>query len=83
VDQISLTGDWRIVVQSRDAKWDQRGSVLGALGGPQTLPGTPGAYLDVRGDEQTPWTFSIQHNDGSGWAPSDLAPGPVTVAGSS
>jgi hypothetical protein len=82
VDEISLIGDWRIVVQSRDAKWDQRGVVLGALGGAQTLPGSPGAHLDVRGDEQTPWTFSIQHDDGSGWDPSDLAPGTVTVAGS-
>lgn len=26
-------------------------NVFGALDGPQILPGTPGAYLDVRGDE--------------------------------
>lgn len=68
VTELTFVGDWRIRVTSRDASWGQRVVVTGAAGGTLTLAGTPGAMLDVYGAGQSPWTLSIEHNDGvNGW----------------
>jgi hypothetical protein len=81
--ELTLVGDWRVVVQSRDAAWAQRVVITNAVGGPQVLDGTVGLILDVQGNEQTPWQLSIEHNDGSGWVPNDLAPDAQVISGSS
>jgi hypothetical protein len=42
-----FVGDWRIVVQSRDAAWSQRVVINNAVGGQQILDGTVGLHLDI------------------------------------
>ncbi len=78
VTALPLVGDWRITVLSRDARWDQRVVVRDTAAGAQTLGGAPGNTLDVLGNGQMPWTLHIEHNGGSGWAPSWLQDTPTT-----
>ncbi|WER50529.1 hypothetical protein CupriaWKF_33955 [Cupriavidus sp. WKF15] len=79
--QLMFVGDWRITVTGRDASWGERISVQGTLAGTQTLAGNPGAVLDVFGNGQTPWTLTVEHNDGQhGWQPSWVR-GASSIAG--
>ncbi|HEX2685571.1 MAG TPA: hypothetical protein VHN14_03095, partial [Kofleriaceae bacterium] len=71
--ELSFVGDWRVTVVSKDAGFPQRVSAMGTAAGTVVLAGAPGASIDVLGDEVTPWTLRIEHNDGtSGWRPSWL-----------
>lgn len=83
ITELTFQGDWRIIVQSRDAGWNQRVVVEGAEGGTRILGGTSGMTLDVHGLDQAPWTLRIEHDPGSGWAASWLRPEPRTIAGAS
>lgn len=85
ITKLTLVGDWRVVVQSRDAGWDQRVIVSNTAAGSQTLNGVVGvAPLDVYGNGQAPWELRIQHNDGQhGWQNSWLRPGARQISGSS
>ena len=78
----TLVGDWRVVIQSRDAAWSQRVVVKNAAGGLHVLNGNVGLHFDVQGDGVTPWQLGIEHNDGSGWTPSDLRLDPRQITGS-
>ena len=83
---LTFVGDWRVIVESRNAGWDQRVLMENTADGTRTLNGTTGNSFDVYGDEQNPWSLRIQHNDGThGWQDSWLQPGPkvVSTAGSS
>lgn len=73
ITELSFVGDWKITVSSRDAGWSQRVIVTGTSPGIQVLAGVPGMSINVFGNEQTPWTLRIEHNDGSsGWQPNWL-----------
>jgi hypothetical protein len=67
--ELQFVGDWRVVIQSRDASWEQRVVIDAAEGGSHVVGGV-GSTLDIYGVGQTPWTLRIQHNPGSGWAES-------------
>jgi hypothetical protein len=68
VTQLTFVGDWRITVTGKDASWTQRVSLQGTAAGNQIIAGNPGIVLDVYGNGQTPWTLTIEHNDGQhGW----------------
>jgi hypothetical protein len=82
ITELTIVGDWRIVVQSRDAGWDQRVVAQGVEGGTQILGGSPGMTMDVYGLDRTPWTLRIEHNPGDGWSPNWLRAGPKNIAGS-
>jgi hypothetical protein len=82
ITELTFVGDWRIVIQSRNAGWDQRVVVDGAQGSPLTLHGTPGLTIDVYGVGVTPWRLRIEHNSGTGWSPSWLKAGPRVTTGS-
>lgn len=79
--EISLQGAWRIVVESRSAAWNQRVVAENTESGRQVVTGNPGNRLDVYGQDGTPWTLRIQHDDGSGWEDSWLRPGTEEVSG--
>jgi hypothetical protein len=81
ITELTFVGDWRIVVQSRDAGWDQRVVAEGVEAGTQILGGSPGMTMDVYGLDQTPWTLRIEHNPGDGWSPNWLRAGPKNIAG--
>ena len=81
ITELTVVGDWRIVVQSRDAGWDQRVVAQGGEAGTQILGGSPGMTMDVYGVDRTPWTLRIEHNPGDGWSPNWLRPGPKNIAG--
>ena len=81
--QISLVGDWRVIVQEKSAEWQQRVVLTNTASGQQIIPGVVGQQLDVKGDGTNAWQLAIDHNSGSGWASNDLKPGPVQVSGSS
>ena len=81
ITTIDVVGDWRVVVQSRDAGWDQRIVCEDTASGTRTVAGQVGASLDIFGDGLSPWRLRVQHNDGSGWADSWLRPQPRVVNG--
>ncbi|MCZ7663199.1 MAG: hypothetical protein M5U22_09870 [Thermoleophilia bacterium] len=82
ITRISVVGDWRVVVQSRDAGWAQRVLCRSTAAGDVTLVGTVGASVDVYGQGIAPWELIIEHDDGThGWQESWLRPGPRVVAG--
>jgi hypothetical protein len=81
--QISLMGDWRVIVQQKSAAWQQRVVLTNTASGQQIIPGVVGQQLNVIGSGTTAWQLAIDHNSGSGWASNDLKPGPVQVSGSS
>lgn len=83
ITRLSVVGDWRVVVESRNAGWQQHVVCLNTATGDETIQGTPGASLDIRGSGTVPWQLGIQHNDGqSGWRDSWLRPGALVVSGS-
>lgn len=79
ITELTLEGAWRVIVQSREAAWDQRVVADDTESGTQVLSGNPGNRMDVYGDEARPWTLRIEHNDGSGWEESWLQAGPEQV----
>ncbi|MFX1374564.1 MAG: hypothetical protein ACFFA0_02020 [Promethearchaeota archaeon] len=84
ITKLNFVGDWRIVIQSRSASWNQRVIVENTANGTQILAGIAGLTLDVYGVEQNPWELRIQHNDGEhGWQNSWLKPGARVISGSS
>jgi hypothetical protein len=83
ITELTFVGDWRVVVQSRDAGWDQRVVVDGTAAGTQVLAGNVSNSVDVYGNGQQPWRLRIQHNDGqTGWQDNWLRAGPKTITGS-
>jgi hypothetical protein len=83
ITRITFYGDWKIIVQSRSADWDQRVRVTNTAQGSQNLSGNVGNSLIVKGNGQQPWELKIQHNDGtSGWKDSWLRSGLRTTNGS-
>jgi hypothetical protein len=68
--KLSIVGDWRVVVQSKNAGWSQRIRMTGTAAGELVLAGVPGYALDVYGRDQVPWELHIEHDDGGGWQPS-------------
>lgn len=73
ITELSFVGDWKITISSRDAGWSQRAIVTGTASGTQILNGVPGNSMNVFGNEQSPWTLRIEHDDGSsGWQPNWL-----------
>ena len=83
ITKLNFVGNWRIIIQSRDAGWDQRVIVKNTAEGTKTLNGTVGNTIDVTGKDQEYWELHIQHNDGThGWQNSWLRPGPKNIDGS-
>ncbi|KKK73290.1 hypothetical protein LCGC14_2895320 [marine sediment metagenome] len=83
ITKLDFVGDWRIIIQSRSASWDQRAVVENTASGRLTLTGIVGFTLDVYGDGQNPWELRIQHDDGQhGWQDSWLKPGVKEINGS-
>lgn len=81
--KLNFTGNWRVIVQSRDAGWDQRVITKNTAEGTKTLNGTVGNSLDVIGKNEQNWELRIQHNDGThGWQDSWLRPGLKIIIGS-
>lgn len=73
ITSFAFVGDWRITVVSKNAGWSQRVSATDTASGHVVVAGLPGQSVDVFGDRQTPWTLTIEHNDGSsGWQPNWL-----------
>lgn len=74
---ISYQGNWRVVIEERNAAWDQRIVISGGTAdGPHS--GAAGSFFDVYG---VSWSLQIQHNDGSGWADSLMRQRPLQEAG--
>jgi hypothetical protein len=74
ITEYEFVGDWRVTVSSRNAGWNQRVVAADTADGDRFLAGAPGSSMDVIGSGATPWTLRIEHDDGSGWAPSWLRP---------
>jgi hypothetical protein len=82
ITEITLRGAWRVIVQSRNAGWDQRVLAMNTEVGSEVLSGNPGNQKDVYGKGSDAWTLRIQHNDGThGWEDSWLRPGTEQVSG--
>lgn len=63
---LRFNGSWRITIVSKAADFDQRVVVRGPHG-TWTVPGQPGAWLQVDADS---WSLSTEHNyPGRGWQP--------------
>ena len=78
--ELTLTGDWRVTVTSRDAAWAQRVVASGTAAGTQTLSGNPGMTMDVYANGEAAWALSIEHNDGThGWQASFVRARPRSV----
>lgn len=66
--ELSIVGDWRIRVRSKNAGFQQRVQALGTAVGNEQLAGVPGYTRDIYGNGQVPWRLKIQHNDSNtGW----------------
>ncbi len=65
---ITLRGKWQITVTEREAAWDQRVVIHGSANADGAHPGIVGTSFEADGD--SPWSLTIEHNDGSGWAES-------------
>jgi hypothetical protein len=84
--QLPITGDWRVIVQSKNAGWQQRVLATGTANGTQVVSGVPGARQDILGNGSSAWQLRIQHNDGThGWqdswvrlGSSSIGPGSIT-----
>jgi len=84
INKLSIVGDWRIIIQSRDAAWAQKVILFNTASGTQTLNGSPGSVLDIYGLDGNSWELHIQHNDGlHSWQDSWLKPTTKNVIGSS
>jgi hypothetical protein len=78
-----FVGDWRIIIQSKDAGFDQRVIVANTELGDQLLQGNVGGTLDVYGRDKQVGDLRIQHNDGvHGWQDNWLTPYVKHIAGS-
>ncbi len=79
--ELPIVGDWRIVIQSKDAAFQQRVVVSGAATN-GIVPGLPGNTFDVFGAGDAPWILAIEHQDATGaWSRSFVRLGARTVNG--
>lgn len=65
---ISMQGNWKVTVKSKNAAYQQRFVVQGATSGSGVHPGTPGTSVNVSGSQ---WSIAIQNDPGTGWQTSD------------
>ncbi len=65
---IAMQGNWKVTVKSKNAAFDQRFIISGAMSGNGTHPGIPGTSVNVTGKQ---WTVAIQNNPGTGFQLSD------------
>jgi hypothetical protein len=78
-----LTGKWRLTVIQKQASYSQRFKVSGSAGTDGTYSGNVGSSVVINGNEDHPWTITIEHNDGSsGWQPSEVKERSNTQTGS-
>ena len=83
ITKLNFAGNWRVIIQSRNAGWNQRVLVKNTADGTKILNGTVGNTIDVRGINQDYWELRIQHNDGThGWQDNWLRPGTKNINGS-
>jgi hypothetical protein len=61
---ISMQGNWKVTVKSKNAAYPQRFVVQGATTGNGAYSGTAGTSVNVTGSQ---WSVAIQHNPGPGW----------------
>jgi hypothetical protein len=61
---ISMQGNWKVTVKSKNAAFDQQFVVSGALTGNGIHPGIPGTSVNVTGKQ---WSIAIKANPGSGF----------------
>ena len=61
---ISMQGNWKVTVKSKNAAYDQRFIITGAVSGNATYAGTVGVSATVVGNQ---WSIAIQNNPGSGY----------------
>ena len=81
ITEITIIGDWRIIVESKNAGWQQRVQASNTKDGTRILTGLPGNVMDVRGKGKTPWILSVQHNDGdTGWQDNWLRDGAIALS---
>jgi alpha-tubulin suppressor-like RCC1 family protein len=82
--QLSLFDRCQLKVVERNAAFNQRFTISGSANSDGSYPGIVGTNVDVIGQGQglQPWTLAIQHNDGSGWADSELRQTPQIKSGS-
>ncbi len=80
--QLSLLSRCQLTVIERNADFDQRFTISGSANADGIYPGIVGTNIDVVDQGQQPWTLTIQHNDGSGWADSELRQTPSMKSGS-
>lgn len=82
-NQLKMQGNWRLTVAGKDAQYQQRFIITGSANADGTYPGIVGSNsIDVRGIGPKPWILTIEHNDGSGWAKSELRTQPPVSTGS-
>jgi hypothetical protein len=67
---VDFYGKWLVQVVSKDAAFDQRLVVSGAVSGDGVYPGVAGTTIQAEGPH---WALAFEWNDnaGSGWQPSD------------
>ena len=83
VSTYDLTGKWRLTVIQKQASYSQRFKVSGSAGTDGTYSGNVGSSVVINGNEDHPWTITIEHNDGStGWQPSEVRERSNTQTGS-
>ena len=81
ITEITIIGDWRIIVESKNAGWQQRVQASNTKDGTRILTGLPGNVMDVRGKGKTPWILRVQHNDGdTGWQDNWLRDGAIALS---
>jgi hypothetical protein len=80
--QLAVQGRWRLTVVEKEAGFDQRFVVAGAAVGDGIYAGVVGTTVEVVGQDDQAWVLTIQHNDGTGFADSELRETPRVTNGS-
>ena len=76
---VAYRGRWSVRVIGKDAAWDQRVIISGAVSGGGVIDGIVGNTQIVDGDN---WDLTVEHNDGSGWQPNAaVLPDPMSENG--
>lgn len=75
---ITIKGNWKIRVKSKDADWDQRFVISDSTASKGTYPGVVGTQVEADGAK---WKIQVQaYNEGS-WLDSEMRIGPETPYG--
>jgi hypothetical protein len=80
--QLSIQGRWQLNVTQKAAAFAQRFIIAGSVNADGIYPGAVGTRVEVISQGQQPWSLTIQHNDGSSWADSEIREAPRVTNGS-